>query len=342
MSYRSTVRPAEPTVTVTPKQLVPFVETCFAIGRVPCAWGSYGVGKSHVVHQIGQRSERRVFEVRLAQMDGVDVRGLPFLSEGRTRWGDPSCFPPADYAGRCIVFLDEANRAQVSVMNAGFQLIDQRRVGDYTLPPGAVVVLACNRDGDGGGVNQMPAALANRLIHANVEPSVDDWCEWAAENDVAPAVIAYIKWSGNLNVPKPKERVSPTPRSWHIVSDVVKHGVADERLQLALVAGAVGHTEAVAFTSYARLYATMQDLDEIIADPEGAPVPPGVSEQYAVAAGLARRADDRNLGAIVRYLARLPRELATFSVKTAVARDRVLAQTPEYVAWKAANAQAAA
>jgi hypothetical protein len=341
----------EQIVTISPKQLASFIEECFYINETPCAWGPPGVGKSQIVHQVALRLGLPVYEVRLAQMDGVDVRGLPYMKDGRTHWGDPSCFPPADLQGGCIVFLDEANRAPVSVQNAGFQAIDQHRIGDYTFPKDTHFVLACNREGDGGGVNQMPAALANRLIHGWVAPSWEDWVAWAPGADVHPLVIAYVKWQHGTRrdgeAPKvllhfdPKAKSNPTPRAVEKASSILKRQVADRNLELALLAGAIGVTEALALSAFVRLFAKLPDIRSILADPDNAPVPEEVGVRYAVAATLSRVADDRNLPDVIRYLERLPGEYNVFAIKTAKERDAVLAQTPAYVEWRVRHQAAA-
>ena len=78
------------------------------------AKGPTGIGKSHIVHQIGDRLDMEVIDRRLSQMTEGDIIGLPELVDGVTR------FAPIDWFVRAcnepvILFFDELNRATIEV-----------------------------------------------------------------------------------------------------------------------------------------------------------------------------------------------------------------------------------
>jgi hypothetical protein len=75
----------------------------------------------------------------------------------------------AEQYSRIILFLDEMNSAAPSVQSAAYQLVLNRKVGTYSLPDNVVIVAAGNREGDKGVTYRMPAPLANRFIHVEME-----------------------------------------------------------------------------------------------------------------------------------------------------------------------------
>lgn len=312
-----------------------------------CAWGSPGIGKSQVIRQAAKTAGYGVIELRAAQIDSVDVRGLPAVvtEEDGTKvsiWTRPGFFPRPG-TGPTVLFLDEINRAAPATQNALFQLLDQHRIGDHVLPDNVVTVGACNRITDGGGVQQMPAALANRYVHLDVEPSLPEWCSWAAGAGINPLLVAFLNYRPeHFNAFDPKARSFPTPRSWSFVDRILsrKHGANGAgNAELALIAGAVGQAAAIECMTFLRLFRNLPDVNAIIANPTAAPIPDASKPDiiYAVAAALAMKATPLNFRNVLTYLDRMPGEFAVFAVKDAIQRNPALKAADGYAAWEIAH-----
>src|ERR1035437_4979857 len=77
--------------------------------RVPLhIWGACGVGKSQIVSQVANDLDYDFLDVRAVQLDPVDLRGLPRISDGQTEWVPPQFLPAS---GKGILFLDELTSA---------------------------------------------------------------------------------------------------------------------------------------------------------------------------------------------------------------------------------------
>ncbi|MFN3785937.1 MAG: AAA family ATPase, partial [Thiothrix sp.] len=114
-------------------------------------WGPPGVGKSQIIAQVGQRHNAPVIDIRLSQMEPSDLRGIPFRDGGLVEWAIPSMLPDEKRHGEVgILFLDEITSAVPSVSAAAYQLILDRRLGDYRVPDGWAIFAAGNRQGDRG------------------------------------------------------------------------------------------------------------------------------------------------------------------------------------------------
>jgi hypothetical protein len=166
-------------------------------------WGAPGIGKTEVVkdaarqisQQLGKDKSIPVMVVTLATKEAVDLSGLPILyaknamtdtiigSEDRGKVGMDYAYPgwlpgPGDDADG-ILFFDEINRADQSVLGAALTLLLDRTSGKYKMPDGWRVWAAGNRDVD-GPIDPLEGAVASRFLggHYHLVPTVEDWSAW--------------------------------------------------------------------------------------------------------------------------------------------------------------------
>jgi hypothetical protein len=323
-------------MTLSPTQASAALETCVRARQPVILWSPPGLGKSSITAQLAATLGVSLIDIRGAQLDAVDLRGLPSVAEGITRWNTPAMWPTE---GAGIVFLDELNRSATSVQNGLLQLCLDRRIGDYVLPPDWTVIAACNPDG--AGTTRISPALSNRFVHLTVTADLDAWCAWAIGANVDPIVIGFLRFRPELlHAYDPKTNAYPTPRSWEFVSRLTQQCQPDPEIELALIAGTVGHGAAVEFSAFARLYRSLPNLDAILLNPDSADVPTDPATLYATASALSHRVTDANLGRALRYLERLPGDFATFALKAATRRDPALAHCPEFTRFVIANPDA--
>lgn len=315
-----------------PSDVSKALQTCLAAQQPVCLWGAPGIGKSQVVHQTGQSQNLEVRDVRAVLLDPVDLRGLPHVnSDGRSHWAIPE-FLPRD--GQGILFLDELNRAPSLVQNACFQLVLDRKLGEYALPADWKVVAACNRESDGGGVTKMSSALCNRFVHLDCEPDLDDWCKWAIRAAIEPAVIAFLRFRPELlHKFDRSEKAFPSPRSWEFVSRITGQQPG-KTVEFELFKGTIGNGAAVEYYAFLQLFRNLPSIDAILLNPTSAPVPTNdIGSLFAIAAALSRRADVSNFRRVLQYLDRMPQEYGVMCVKDAVTRNTALTATSEFTTW---------
>lgn len=334
-------------ITLKPSDTARALERCIRAQQPMMMWGGYGIGKSSIASQVAASLGYDLLDVRGSLLDPVDLRGIPHVAtDGTTHWAVPS-FLPANGCKPTVVLLDEINRAPTMVQNALFQLVLDRKLGDYTLPANCAIIAAGNRESDGGGVTKMPSALKNRYLHINVVSDLKDWCAWAISSAIEPVIIAYLRSQpDDLDEPyhlatqgnqqrANDAQATATPRSWQFVSRTLDPTLPPE-IERAMIAGCVGEGIATKFWAFLTLYRTLAStvsIDAILLDPSNAPVPDDIGARYAVASGLAMRADINNIARVTTYLARLPREFAVFAVRDAVQRCPELTSTPAFTQW---------
>lgn len=165
-----------------------------------------------------------------------------------------------------ILFLDEINAAPPSVQAAAYQLILNKRIGEYVLPKGISIVCAGNRNTDKGVTFRMPSPLANRLVHIEMEHNFEDWQKWAVNNGVHSDVVGFLSHLKqhlyNFD-PKSSSRSFATPRTWTFVSDLITDNLPDSS-NTHLVAGTVGEGVAIEFMQHRRISAKMPKPEDVL------------------------------------------------------------------------------
>jgi hypothetical protein len=298
-------------------------------------WGTSGIGKSAVVHQLAAELGIALRDIRALLLDPVDLRGLPFVGkDGRSQWATPD-FLPED--GEGILFLDELNAAPAMVQASCYQLVLDRKLGEYTLPEGWAIVAAGNRDSDRAATTRMPTPLRNRFVHLEFEVDLQEWSEWAIRAGLRPEVIAFLRFRPELlNAFDREMNAFPSPRSWEFVSRIL-HSKPDQSVEYELLAGAVGAGAGTEFGAFLRTFRELPNIDAILLNPNQEPVPENAAAQYAVASALARCASDTNFDRICLYLNRLPTEFRVLCVRDATLREPAIRSTAGFIKFAVEN-----
>ena len=257
--------------TVSPNKAKASILRAFKKKRPLFIWGPPGIGKSDIIHQIGEDMEALVIDVRLSLWEPTDIKGIPYYAanDNKMVWAAPAELPDEATAKKhkfIILFLDEMNSAAPAVQAAAYQLILNRRVGQYKLPDNVLIVAAGNREADKGVTYRMPAPLANRFVHLELAVSFDDWFSWAVENNIHRDVVGYLTFSKKDLYdfdPKSPSRSFATPRSWSFVSELLEDD-DDENTTTDLVSGSVGEGLAVKFMAHRKVAAQMPNPTDIL------------------------------------------------------------------------------
>ncbi|MDH5393865.1 MAG: MoxR family ATPase [Gammaproteobacteria bacterium] len=309
-------------------------------------WGPPGVGKSQIVAQVAEKHNVTAIDIRLSQMEPSDLRGIPFRVEDMVEWALPSMLPNADRHGaKGVLFLDEITSAPPSVSAAAYQLILDRKLGDYEVPDGWAIFAAGNRQGDRGVTYTMPAPLANRFQHYELEVNLDDWVAWAYANNIDERIIAFLRFRPELLFdfdPAHNPVAFPSPRSWEFTHNALQKFSDHPELFLGSLQACVGAAGGVELNAFIQNMEHMPDLDAIIAG-EDVAAPKEIDLQYATATALVGRAirakdtadAEKVHGRILEYARSFPqREMGVMLVSDmhrAIGED--LFAVPEFASW---------
>lgn len=236
--------------TITQRNLVEFL-LGVAVMRPVFIWGPPGIGKSSLVEEFAGKMGLECISLLGSQLAPEDVMGAPQIVDGRIQFCPPRLI--AREKPYCL-FLDELNACSDDVQKAFYSLIHDRRVGEYHLPEGSVVIAAGNRKADASIVKGVSSALINRMVNIYMDVSSADWLRWAERNQLHPLVIQYLRQNPQhlSTLPNQDEIPYSTPRSWHMLSDTLlsfgRHFSPD--MFKILVYGCLTKEHAEAFESY--------------------------------------------------------------------------------------------
>ncbi len=299
--------------------------------------GSPGIGKSHIVNDIAKERDLELIDVRLSQLDAVDLRGIPTIYNNQTKWMPP-IFLPTNPDSKGILFLDELNSAPLSVQSAIYQLVLDRKIGEYELPKGWRIVCAGNRINDKGIVFKLPSPLINRMVHLVLEAKFDDFKEWAIKNQIHPFIIGFLGFRPDLlssTIPSNSE-TNPafcTPRSWSMLSNIIKQNGNIAQIS-PIIYGTVGYGGGVEFISFVKIYETLPNVEAIL-DGLIFDVPKEPSALYAICSALIERYDGNLEKAtnLFKYANHLPVEFSVLLIKDLIVKDENIANLDSFNEW---------
>lgn len=281
--------------------------------------GAMGIGKSDSVRAIAKRIAKErgkdynenstdknkfnLLDIRVSQLDPSDLRGIPFPEGRKTKWLIPNWLPEE---GEGILFFDELNLAPPSIQAACYQLILDRRLGDYTLPKDWTILAAGNRAIDKANVFPMAAPLKNRFSHIHLRnPSSDAWIEWAMNNDIRPTIAAFIAFKPSLLFkfnPSSKDDAFPTPRTWALAS-YMADGISDLEDEFMTVSTCIGEGAALEYQGFVKLQKKVK-VNDILRDPKKVKEITDSGELYSLISGLAEKYknDRKNMNIILEVI----------------------------------------
>jgi len=258
-----------------------------------CLIGDYGIGKSAIIYQYAQEkaqklgkelvfwhelSEQQKFEIiknvekyfivvdiKLQSVGDISkLTGIPIIVNGngehKVVW-QPPLFVKALCQEKAygILFLDEINMALTSFQSTAFEITLQRKIGEWKLSDGVLIVCAGNPLNVNISANPIPKPLINRLLFINFElPTTEEWLKWAITKKLDERVIAFVKLFEELHKDSEEELEQSTrPRSYELLSDMIK---GEEDLEFIKTC-AYGYLHKITASKFVKFIQLLSKLD---------------------------------------------------------------------------------
>lgn len=336
-----------------------------------------GLGKSSAMHagcaNLSRDAKQPVgcYTMICSGMDPADVRGFLFPIKNEdgslhARFTRPTVFPSPwnvdvyvdgvlapGYNGPVpdlgVLFFDELGQSEIEVQKPLGQVMLDKRMGEYRIPPGWVVWAASNRLEDRSGVVKTLAFLQNRRKTINIEPSYAAWEDWAMRAGVHPLVISFAKAHPDhvfrSEIPS-KPGPFCTPRSLVLCANDLmmlrgrSHGedrLPDDKIALEVVQGWLGEGTQPTFMSHIRLANDLPSVEDVLRDPMKTKIPERPDARYVMAMSLAHHLTKKNGGAFLKYMSRMDKEIQILFVTNAIRRTPEALNVPEFQKWTEDN-----
>lgn len=326
----------ETSVSVKPSLAIAILKSGLDVNVPMFLWGPPGIGKSQIVAQVAADLNLPLIDVRAVLLDPVDLRGVPSVENGTTRWNPPNFLPSE---GEGVLFLDELSQAPESVQSSLLQLVLDRKLGEYSLPDGWRILAAGNRVTDGTFSRKISKALGSRFAtHLELAADLDEWCAWAMNNEVPSEIVGFLRLRPDLLHhfdPKAQGNSFPCPRVWANIGQFL--GKLPVEAELPFFAGALGFGAAAEFTSFLQTYRELPDIESIMVNPDKSEVPEEPSILYALCGAMSRKITVDNASPAFRYMRRLPAEFQVVWLRDALQAQPRLATSKEFTSWAKDN-----
>lgn len=327
---------------VNPAQLAELAAKSIANRKPLLVTGMPGCGKSNILEDAVKTANGKLLLSHPAVDDPTDFKGLPWPQQGATR----ATFLPfgiladaLEATDTTVWFLDDLGQASPAVQAACMQLLLARRVNGHVLPDCVTFIAATNRRVDRAGVTGILEPVKSRFgTIVELQPDIDSWCKWAYGAGISSTLIAFLRFKPDL-LAKFEATAdltnSPVPRTWANLADIETWGLSTP-VESEAFAGAVGRGAAIEYIAFRSMVRQLINLDAILLNPDKVAIPTKPGELYAVAVGLANRANDTNFARIATYATRLATEanrgeFAVLMIRDALRRDDKIAYTDAFV-----------
>lgn len=335
-----------PQIGMSPSKIRAAVIRILLAGLVAHVTASPGVGKSDIINSIADEYNLLVIDFRLAQCDVTDLNGLPrFTEDDRAEYapfsnfpleGDPLPINPKTgkpYDG-WLLFFDELSSAPKQLQAAAYKILLDRTVGQRKLHPKVLMAAAGNKSSDRAVTHSMSTALQSRMVHLQLDVDQKEWMAWAIDNNIDSRILGFIEWQPeklHQFDPAHNDQTYACPRTWAFTSKLIK-GEPISIEDVALLAGTISMGIAQEFIQFARIYAELPKMSDVLAHPESALVPHEPSTRYAMATVIADHFTAATSEALCKYIRRYPVEIRVIILRIIHRRNPKFIQLPDVIA----------
>jgi len=255
--------------------------------------GLPGLGKTDVVESVAKSLNYDVVTFHPVVDDPTNYKGLPCEVNGNAEflpYAQLRKLVEADVP--TIAFFDDLGQASQSVQGALMQLFLSRKVNEHKISDKVSFIAATNSRKDRAGVKGLIKPLLSRFTSIiNVECDVDDWCKWAASNNMPPALISFIRFRPNMLMQFDPNFVDsngedmvnqPSPRTVAACGRLLNAGIEDYEI----LSGCVGESFASELKGFIKIVRDLGDMPKKIATGQLVNCPSAPDVLYALCGSL--------------------------------------------------------
>lgn len=243
--------------------------------------GAHGIGKSDAVKNFSEEKGFHMETLFLSHQEVGDLIGMPRTIEKDgeilTAWTKPIWFQriekAAEQGKKCVLFLDELNRAPIDVRQTALQLVLERQIHEHTLPidteGNKTLIVAAINPADDYQVDELDPALLDRFLKLEVEVDTKAWLDWSLKAGVNQIVRDFIIDNPTKLWWQPVksddgQNIGASPRSWTKLGAYVDNiSTIPGELQFAIIKGKIGQELGGQFLSFMKNYVDIVKVEDV-------------------------------------------------------------------------------
>lgn len=339
---------ADTMINVSAAQLKDELKDCITLRETALVVGPPGIGKTEITKQVAESLGYDLLITHPVVDESIDYKGMPAIIDGED--GKEGAFLPFGHLKRqidakepLVVLIDDVGQAQRMVQAAIMQLVLEGAINGVPISDKVTYILCSNRAGDRAGADGgVLEPLKSRSVIYQLASDVDDWIKWALTSKedggggMPPVLCAFMRFQpDSLNDFTPTRDMvnSPNPRCWERLGKFYNAGVGT----MAKYAGCVGDGTAAKWQAFEKTWSKLPKIENILMNPEKAPVPEELDVLYALSGALAHHAKPACMDGLYKYINRMPKEFQVTTVKDMIVRKENLATTNAFQNWVADN-----
>ena len=204
---------------------------------VPVWAGNPGIGKTTYAKMIANEMNLNLYYVSMCKTlefymglpitNSLKFESLEDAYKNYVVWSQPEMIHTANMMAEdknkrgTLIFMDDIHIMPREIQTCFFELVLERRLGNYKLLPN-VCMLAAMNDSSASGFDGYLAAVNNRLQMISVYMPFETWYE-SCGADLNPLVSSYCKFdAGSLEEPENTSEPFATYRSWTTLSKLIE------------------------------------------------------------------------------------------------------------------------
>lgn len=289
--------------------------------------GAMGWGKSSILHMLAARLPDHIpcyFDCSTKDLGDITIPDLMHMDDGSGFVRYLTNEELGIHLGKpVILMLDEWGKCNQGVLNSTLRIVQEGKVGSYTLHPDSVIFCTTNLAIEGVG-DRLLAHQHDRVTTVELaKPTPDAWVEWGYNNNIHTTILAWANDNDrafadfrdfenpddNRYIPHPRSNRTHgvTGRSLEAASNWLHMADQfDEHTLTSLLVGTTGYAAAGDIMAFSKLAGELPSMESIRSDPKNATVPTTASALMMVLYRVMDVLDGPMLDAWFTYLMRCP------------------------------------
>lgn len=324
-----------------PSELTEFLEFSIENNFPVLIKGKPGIGKSEIVVQASEKCGANLIISHPVVSEPTDYKGLPFAVNGEAEFlpfGELKQLINADK--KTVYFLDDLGQSPASVQSACMQLILARRINGHMVSNQVTFIAATNRREDKAAVSGILEPVKSRFASiVELEVNTDDWVKWGLTHNMPTELISFIRFRPELLEKfQPTRDIinSPSPRTAANIGKLYNAGIP-AKIEYEVYKGTAGEAFAAEFTAFLKIWRNLPSFEQIVLNPENTQVPTEAAVRFAISGLIASKMNGNNIGAVIKYINRLPKEIAVATFKDSVTRNPKITESRDFITWASDN-----